>query len=141
MKSVSTTWTASLTPRELADFFRETSEAIFSTGARRFLSAVPGRGTAGKMRFFTPQDDGSPFSQFDEATAFSVGVQGPQGGVINGAMLVTVHMYVFEDGPSRRVDFAAPYDRINSSKNRASEHVRRFGEALAVRDPQARERR
>jgi hypothetical protein len=139
MKFVSSTWTSSLTAKELADFFRTTSEAIFGTTSRRFAAAVPGRFSAGKMTFFTPQDAADdPFSQFAAQPVFSVGVQGPQGGMLGGAQLVAIHMYVYEDGPARKVVFSAPYELPAITKGKAGDHVRRYAEALTQRDSRAR---
>jgi hypothetical protein len=141
MKAISSAWTSSLTTKELADLFRTTSETIFSTPSRRFAAAIPGRSAAGKMTFFTPKEvDDDPFSQFDDQPAFSAGVQGPQGGKVNGASPVTIHMYVYDNGPTRKVVFSAPYQLPIITKGKAEDHVHRYAAALAQRDRQAREK-
>jgi hypothetical protein len=139
MKAVTTRWISSLTVSELADFFRATSEEIFGSGARRLMSVVPGPGTSGKMKFFTPQPPDSPFAQFDAKPDFSVGVHGPQGGVLGGAQPVTVQMHVYDDRSARTVEFAAPYEGMRAPKGKASAHLQRFGDALKRADPSANE--
>lgn len=138
MKTVSTTWSSSLPTQQIAGIFRATSERIFGSGFRRVLSRVPVPGGSTKIAFFTPKDSDSPFAQFEEKPTFSVGVQGPQGGGFNAALPVTVHMYVYENNGTRRVEFFAPYGG-SSFKGRAIEHVRLFGQALSEADPQAKE--
>jgi hypothetical protein len=140
MKFVSSTWVTSLTTKELADLFRTTSESIFGTPSRRFAASIPGPFSAGKAKFFTPKNvDEDPFSQFNDTPAFSVGVEGPQGGMFGGAQPVNIHMYVYENGPTRKVVFAAPHGVPTTSKGKARDHVHRFVAALTARDGQARE--
>jgi hypothetical protein len=92
------------------------------------------------MAFFTPRNvaDNS-FSQFENEPDFSVGVQGPQGGAIGGAQLVAIHMYVYNNGPVRKVVFSVPYGLPTITKGKAGDHLRRYTEALAKWDGQARE--
>jgi hypothetical protein len=142
MKSVSSTWITSLTAEELAKFFQVTSEGIFSTPWRRFASHVPSRFSAGKMKFFTPRDAADdPFSQYKAKPIFLVGVQGPQGGMFGWALPVAIHMYVYENGSTSKVVFAAPYGARTTSKGKARDHVRRFATALSMRDGRASEER
>jgi len=97
VKTVGERWTTSLTTAELGMIFRSTSLEIFGTGPRQLLSAVKGPGTAGRLEFFTPKDSPNdiPFAQLVPQPALKVGVQGPQGGFVNGAVPITIQMYVF----------------------------------------------
>jgi hypothetical protein len=138
MKSLGTAWSTTLSVKQIAGVFRTTAEGIFGTRGRRLLSHMPVVGGAGGgMEFFTPSAGDSPFDQFDEKAAFSVGVMGPQGGAVNGALPIAIHMYVYDEGASRRVEFVAPFDRLHVSKGKAEAHVDHFEEALLLADPDA----
>jgi hypothetical protein len=140
VKAVTARWSSSLPQKELAEFFRATSAEIFDTTARRVLGAVPKPGgSTGKAHFFTPEKSDSPFAQYDEQHVFSVGVQAPQGGFVNAAVAMAIHMYAFDYGSVRRVEFAAPYGFQTASKSKAVVHLQRYGRALTAIDPQARE--
>jgi hypothetical protein len=136
MNFVSSTWTTSLAVMELKTFFRATSESIFSTPWRRIAAKIPGPFSAGEVKFFTPKSAGDPY---DAPPDLAVGVRGPQGGIFSGAQPVTIHMYVYERGPTRKVVFAAPYGVPTTSKGKARNHVNRFAAALEEQDRQAHE--
>jgi hypothetical protein len=140
VKSVTSSWSSSLTQAELERFFKTTSDEIFNTGFRRALSVMPKPGgSTGKTHFFTPEESDSPFTL--EQPIFSVGVQGPQGGGFGAAVAMAVHMYVFEDGSGHRVDFSAPYGFQTASRGKAMAHLERYGRALTAIDPGAHARR
>lgn len=137
MNIVGESWSSSLPVRDIAQVFRTTAEDLFGTRSRRLLSMVPGRSSAGRMEFFTPSGGETPFAVFDEQPAFAVGVMGPQGGSFNGALLVAIHMYVYDKESHRQVDLVAPYERMKISRTKAETHLQHFSGALRLADPAA----
>jgi hypothetical protein len=146
-KTLSEQWTTTMSVTDLAKWFRSTAEERHA-GTGRFARAVArGKG----VEFFTPDRGDDPFAAVDEQPAFTAGVTMPRGGGFQGqAELVTLHIYVYDRGDRRAVEFAAPVatagDQFRSGRvggvghtsGGAKKFLRHFAETLQQRDPGAR---
>jgi hypothetical protein len=137
MKSLRSVHESDLSVPDLAAFFKGTAQEILSGSLiRRISNTALSHKTDSKFEFFTPTSN-SPFAEFEQQPDFSVGVVMPAGGLSGGALPVTIHMYVLDTGPRRRVEFVAPYDRVTTAKRKAARQLENFSEALHRVDPAA----
>ena len=147
-KTVSEHWTTSLGVADLAAWFKETAQDRNENTGRFAKMVARGKG----IEFFTPETAGDPFAAIEDQPAFSVGVTMPRGGGFRGqAEIVTLHMYVFDDGERRTVQLTTPVasamDQFQSgrvggvghSAGGAKRFLRHFADMLKQRDPDARE--
>ena len=103
MKHQSQRVITSLSQKQLGALFQEV------TGSRQGIGGkIGGFVRNQRLEYFRPRDD-SPFSSLDDDTPdFTVGVNIPRASKLAGGE-TTVHMYVWDDGESRRAQFYSPH--------------------------------
>lgn len=116
--------TSTLSPKQAAQIFRSTTEQ-------------QGR----KIEFFTPVVEDSPFDVFEEQPDFSVGAAIRKiapgrryKNMLKGALfhdldtalaspMAVIHMYVFDSGSSRTIEFYSPYEMGGGSEAQQLVHT------------------
>lgn len=121
-----------LTVAQCAEVFREVGNSL-NSGWRGALSAVSEMRGMGNSGFFTPEGS-SPFAQFEDRPAFSIGTSFAKFSAGASGNVDVVHMYVWEVDGARVVELYSPHGLLGGAG--ALQRLSRFAAAFQSRDPE-----